>query len=152
MGVAVSRSAAGTVVWDTTERENDENQIHCPMVVGVVSTPEFGKLAGGTEASTCPDSAFCPFANIAVPPSVESIEDEHPLVSAPLRNHTTFFLNEALDVCKPDLDPLVDDLSDRHQVLRDCRNVVVKIFGHKRKLEGGQQINAVQRMHTMGGG
>ena len=29
---------------------------------------------------------------------------------------------------------------------------VVKIFGHKRKLEGGEQISAAQRMHTMGGG
>ena len=27
----------------------------------------------------------------------------------------------------------------------------MKIFGHKRKLEGGEQISAVQRMHTMGG-
>ena len=27
---------------------------------------------------------------------------------------------------------------------------VVKIFGHKRKPEGGEQIGAVQRMHTRG--
>ena len=29
-------------------------------------------------------------------------------------------------------------------------DVVVKIFGHKRKPEGGEQIGAVQRMHTIG--
>ena len=55
--------------------------------------------------------------------TVSRVEDEHPPISAPLRNNTTFFLNEAPEVCKPDLHPLVDDLSDRHQVLRDCRNV-----------------------------
>ena len=27
----------------------------------------------------------------------------------------------------------------------------MKIFGHKRKLEGGEQNGAVQRMHTRGG-
>ena len=31
------------------------------------------------------------------------------------------------------------------------KHAVVKIFGHKRKLEGGEQIGAVQRMHTRGG-
>ena len=51
------------------------------------------------------------------------LKDEHPPVSVPLRNNTTFFLNEAPEVCKPDLHPLVHHLSDRHQVLRDCQNV-----------------------------
>ena len=32
----------------------------------------------------------------------------------------------------------------------DISHVVVKIFGHKRKLEGGEQIGAVQRMHKRG--
>ena len=54
---------------------------------------------------------------------VSGVEDEHPPVSAPLRNHTAFFLNEATEVCEPNLHPLVDDLPDRDQVLRDCRNV-----------------------------
>ena len=51
------------------------------------------------------------------------VEDEHPPVSAPLRNDLTLFLNEAPEVHKSHLHPLVDDLTDRHQVLRDCPNV-----------------------------
>ena len=42
----------GAAVRNTTEREDDENH-HCLMVGGVVSTLEFGKPAGGAEANTC---------------------------------------------------------------------------------------------------
>ena len=55
--------------------------------------------------------------------TVRRVEDEHPPISTPLHNHLAFFLNEAPEVCKPDLHPLVNDLSDRHQVLCDCHNV-----------------------------
>ena len=48
--------------------------------------------------------------------NVIGVEDEHPLVSAPLRDHTTFFLDEAPEVCEPNLHPLVNDLPDRDQV------------------------------------
>ena len=51
------------------------------------------------------------------------LHDIRPHLTAPLHNNTTFFLNEAPEVCKPDLHPLVDDLSDLDQVLRNCRNV-----------------------------
>ena len=55
--------------------------------------------------------------------TVSGVEDEHPPISAPLRNHTAFFLNEAPEVCELNLHPLVDDLPYRDQVLRDCQNV-----------------------------
>ena len=70
------------------------------------------------------DSNFCPFANIAVPPT--GVEDEHPPVSMPLRNNSDFFLDEAPEMRKPDLHPLIDDLADRNQVLRDCWNVYLR--------------------------
>ena len=35
--------------------------------------------------------------------TVSGVKDKHPPVSAPLRNNTAFFLNEASEVCKPDL-------------------------------------------------
>ena len=54
---------------------------------------------------------------------VIGVEDEHPPVSAPLRNDLALFLNEAPEVRESHLHPLVDDLTNRHQVLRDCRNV-----------------------------
>ena len=54
---------------------------------------------------------------------VVGAEDEHPPIPAPLHNDPAFFLDEAPEVCKPHLHPLVDDLSNRHQVLCDCRNV-----------------------------
>ena len=57
-------------------------------------------------------------------PTVSGVEDKHPPVSTPLRNNSAFFLDEAPEVCKIDLHPLVDDLSDRYQVLRDCRSVL----------------------------
>ena len=41
-----------------------------------------------------------------------SVEDEHPPISAPLRNNLAFFLDEAPEMCEPDLHPLVDDLPD----------------------------------------
>ena len=44
--------------------------------------------------------------------AVSGVEDKHPPVSAPLRNHRAFFLNEAPEVCKPNLHSLVDDLYD----------------------------------------
>ena len=43
---------------------------------------------------------------------VSGVEDEHPPVSAPLRNHAAFFLDEAPEVCEPNLHPLVNDLPD----------------------------------------
>ena len=43
---------------------------------------------------------------------VIGVKDEHPPISAPLRNNVAFFLNEAPEMSEPDLDPLVDDLSD----------------------------------------
>jgi hypothetical protein len=54
---------------------------------------------------------------------VGAVEDEHPPVSAPLRNNPAFFFDEGSKVRKPNLHPLVDDLSDRDQVLRNRRNV-----------------------------
>ena len=51
------------------------------------------------------------------------VEDEHPPFPAPLRDDLAFLFDEAPEMGEPDLHPLVDDLSDRHQVLRDCRNV-----------------------------
>ena len=68
------------------------------------------------------DSAFLSFREHCGA-TLSGVEDEHPPVSAPLRNYTAFFLNEAPEVCKLDLYPLIDDLSDRDQVLHDCRNV-----------------------------
>ena len=48
------------------------------------------------------------------------VEDEHPPISASLRNNLAFFLAEAPEMREPDLHPLVDDLYDRHQSLPDC--------------------------------
>jgi hypothetical protein len=41
-----------------------------------------------------------------------TVEDEHPPVSAPLRNNPAFILDEGSEVRKPNLHPMVDDLSD----------------------------------------
>jgi hypothetical protein len=54
---------------------------------------------------------------------VSTVEDKHPSVSASSRNNPAFLLDEGSKVRKPDLHPLVDDLSDRDQVLRNRRNV-----------------------------
>jgi hypothetical protein len=54
---------------------------------------------------------------------VSTVEDEHPPFSASSRNNPAFLLDESSEVRKPNLHPLVDDLSDRDQVLRDHRNV-----------------------------
>ena len=54
---------------------------------------------------------------------VIGVEDKHPPVSMAFRNNLAFFLHEALEMCEPDLHSLVDDLSDRHQILRDSRDV-----------------------------
>jgi hypothetical protein len=43
---------------------------------------------------------------------VGTVEDEHPPVSAPLRNNPAFFFDEGSEVRKSNLHPLVDDLSD----------------------------------------
>ena len=51
------------------------------------------------------------------------IEDEHPPVSAPLRDYLAFFLDEAPKMHEPYVHPLDQDLSDRHRVLRNCRNM-----------------------------
>ena len=50
------------------------------------------------------------------------VEDEYPPFPPPLRDDLAFF-DEASEVCELDLHPLVDDLSNRHQVLRDCLDV-----------------------------
>ena len=47
------------------------------------------------------------------------VEDKYPPVSVPLRNNMALFLDEAPKMREPDLHPLVDDLSDRHHILRD---------------------------------
>jgi hypothetical protein len=52
-----------------------------------------------------------------------TVEDEHPPVSAPSRNNPAFILDKGSEVCKPNLHPLVDDLSHRDQGLCDCQNV-----------------------------
>jgi hypothetical protein len=43
---------------------------------------------------------------------VSAVEDEHPPVSAPSRNNLAFFFDEGSEVRKPNLHPLVHDLSD----------------------------------------
>mgnify|MGYP006889380166 CR=1 FL=1 len=43
----------------------------------------------------------------------------NPPFMAPLRNDFSFFLNEASEVSKPNLHALVDNLTNRHQVLGD---------------------------------
>ena len=50
------------------------------------------------------------------------VEDEHPPLSTPLCNDLAFFLDEAPKVGEPDLHSLVDDLTNRHQVFRYCRD------------------------------
>ena len=55
--------------------------------------------------------------------ALSGVEDEHPPISAPLRKNLAFFLDEAPEMRKPDLHPLVDNLSDRHKVLCNCRDV-----------------------------
>ena len=54
---------------------------------------------------------------------IGAVEDKHPPVSAPSRNNPAFFLDEGSEVHEPNLHPLVQDLSDRDQVLRNRRNV-----------------------------
>jgi hypothetical protein len=54
---------------------------------------------------------------------VGMVEDEHPPVSTSSRNNPAFLPNEGSEVRKPDLHSLVDDLSDRDQVLSNRRNV-----------------------------
>jgi hypothetical protein len=54
---------------------------------------------------------------------VSTVEDKHPSVSASSRNNPAFLLDESSKVRKPDLHPLVDNLSDRDEVLRNRRNV-----------------------------
>jgi hypothetical protein len=43
---------------------------------------------------------------------VSTVEDKHPPASAPSHNNPAFIFNEGPEVCKPNLHPLVDDLSD----------------------------------------
>ena len=54
---------------------------------------------------------------------VIGVEDEHPPIFAPLRNNLALFLNEAPEMREPNLHPLVDNLSDRHQILHNSRDV-----------------------------
>ena len=51
------------------------------------------------------------------------VKDKHPPISVPLHNKLALFLNEAPEMRESDLHPLVDDLSDRHQILRYCQDV-----------------------------
>jgi hypothetical protein len=44
---------------------------------------------------------------------VGTVKDEHLPVSAPSRNNPAFFFDEGSKVCKSNLHPLVDDLSNR---------------------------------------
>ena len=49
-------------------------------------------------------------------------EDEHPQFSTPLRDYLAFFFfDEAPEMSKSNLHALVDNFSDRHQVLGDCQ-------------------------------
>jgi hypothetical protein len=41
-----------------------------------------------------------------------TVEDKHPPVSTPSRNNPSFILNKGSEVYKPNLHPLVDDLSN----------------------------------------
>jgi hypothetical protein len=54
---------------------------------------------------------------------ISMVEDEYPLYSASSRSNPAFLLNDGSEVRKPNLHPLVNDLSDRDQVLRNRRNV-----------------------------
>jgi hypothetical protein len=54
---------------------------------------------------------------------VSTVEDKHPPVSASSRNNPAFLLDEGSEVRKPDLHPLVNDLSNRDQVLCNRQNV-----------------------------
>ena len=67
------------------------------------------------------DLTFCPFANKVVPTSL--VEDEHPAILAPLHDYMAFFLDKALEMGKPYLHPLVNDLFDQHQVLGNFWNM-----------------------------
>ena len=55
--------------------------------------------------------------------SVIGVEDEHPPIYAPLRNILALFVDEVPEIRESNLHPLVDDLSDRHQILRYCQDV-----------------------------
>ena len=79
-----------------------------------------------------------------------AVEDEHPPVFASSRNTPTFFLDEASEVRKPNLHPLVDDLFDRDQVLRDCRNVQhVHEFPFLRDMAKGNFSDIRDRMQSV---
>ena len=51
------------------------------------------------------------------------VKEEHPPLFTPLRNNLALILNEAPEMHESILHPLVDDLPDRHQVLRYCRDM-----------------------------
>ena len=69
----------------------------------------------------CRKFGFLPKCNSCA--NVIGVEDEHPPVSTPLRNNLALILNEAPEMHESILHPLVDDLPDRHQVLRYCRDM-----------------------------
>ena len=48
------------------------------------------------------------------------VEDENPPISASLHNNLALFLDEAPEMRKSNLHHLVNDLSDQHQILRNC--------------------------------
>ena len=55
--------------------------------------------------------------------NVIGVEDEHPPVFTPLRNNLALFLNEAPKVRESHLPSLIDDLSDRHQIVCYCQDM-----------------------------
>ena len=56
-------------------------------------------------------------------PNVIRVEDEHPLVSAPLLDNLALILDEAPEMRESHLHSLIDDMSDQHQILCYCRGV-----------------------------
>ena len=51
------------------------------------------------------------------------VKDKHPPFSTPTYDYAVFVYDEAVVVSEPDLHGLVDNLSNRHQVLSDCRHL-----------------------------
>ena len=52
-----------------------------------------------------------------------SVEDERPPFSAPLRKDFALFFDVATEMRESNLHPLVNDLSNLHQILRNFRDV-----------------------------
>ena len=56
---------------------------------------------------------------------VIGVKDEHPPISAPLRNNLALFLGLP-EMRELNLHPLVDDLSDRYPIFRNFRDNVTR--------------------------